>query len=421
MKHFDLVVAGAGASGLVAALSARRKFPRAKILLLERQVRPLRKVRAAGNGRCNLSNRDLSSRHYFSLSTSPKQKDKLVKSVFNRFSAADTRRFFNELGLFLRTDQAGRLYPYGEQGDLLASCLLRAINRSDIEFKTGLALTGIDCREDDLNLTLAECDQDGQPRIGSSPDPLQVRTQKLILACGSSASPGLGGTDLGYYLAGDLGLEISQRQPALVPLILRDQKLVKSLSGQRFKGQAALYRDRRFMARSQGEFLFNRQGLSGIAGMELGRFVTEPDRYAYSLTLDFVPDLSHEDLLAYLTGLWPGSRKMAREDLKYLAQAFVKDKIASYLAQKSQSLVDLAGLLKAFSLDLEACMGGEQAQVMAGGVCLHQVHLPEFCLKSDPRIYLTGELLDIDGQSGGYNLQWAWSSGFLAGLLADPY
>ena len=421
MSCFDLIIAGAGASGLMAALSARRKFPQAKILLLERQDRPLRKVKAAGNGRCNLSNKDLSGSHYFSVATSPKQKDKIIKTVFNCFSSADTVKFFNDLGLFLRTDQAGRLYPYGEQGDLVVACLLRALAKAEIDLLTGLSLTAIDRQDNFLELTLLSGNSSLQSRSETGSLQKKMRTKNLILACGSTAGGGLGATDLGYRLSENLGLEVSRLQPALVPLVLSDKDIVKSLSGQRFKGQASLYRDRQFVATSQGEFLFNKQGLSGIAGMELGRFVQDPDRHRYNLTIDFVPDLSQDDLVDYLTGLWAGSGTVGRSDLKSLAEAFVKEKIASELASRSGSIAKLASLLKALKLDLENSMGSDQAQVMAGGVCLHQVHLPEFCLKPDPRIYLTGELLDIDGQSGGYNLQWAWSSGFLAGLLSKPY
>lgn len=406
-----VVIIGGGASGVMAALSVARESSN-RVFLLERQDKLLRKVRVAGNGRCNISNVHLSDEFYFSVASSEKQKAKILSTVLHQFSVQDSLRFFQELGLFFREDDAGRVYPYAEQSDVFVDLLEEAVVRSGVTICLNAEVKGLWAEADRIKInvdqlsTAASTDRHLEHLIMDCDD--------LILACGSQASSNLGGSHSGYDLLRQLDVEISDLYPALVPLILKESKTQrKVLSGQRFKGTGTLIRDGQVIFVSKGEFLFTEQGLSGIAAMELARFIQNPAAHKYEVALDFIPDLSFEELVEF--------RSNYKLKSMSLAEAFVKKQIALYLTKHNKKDQDMARLLKDCRFGIEGTAGSVKAQVMAGGALLNQIHFPQFCLKKNPHVYLCGELLDIDGATGGFNLQWAWSSGYLAGRGNKPY
>ncbi len=408
MKEYRAAIIGAGASGVMAALSAALNYPDAQFLLLERQDKLLRKVSAAGNGRCNLSNRHLAAQSYFSVATAPKQKAKTLASVFHRFSARDTVHFFQKLGLYCREDQAGRIYPYAEQSEVVVSALEKALHNKRVNLLCEAEVTAVRLADQGIHITYERRIRDSKQKYVRE----TVCCQDLIIACGSEASPQLGGSDLGYRLCAQLGLEVSALYPALVPLELELSKNEGLyLRGQRFKGAATLYKDNEKIFQTDGEFLFAETGISGIAAMELARFIQGSGHY--QIALDFVPDLSAQELTAYIS-----ENQIQTENIPC---AFVKTKIAEYLYQRSAKKKNPVQLLKDCHFTVRGTLEKERAQVIAGGVLLNQLYFPQFCLKRNPHIYLCGELLDLDGATGGYNLQWAWSSGYLAGKLEKPY
>lgn len=414
MKDYDFVIIGGGASGVMAALSVNKHYPDANICLIEKENQLLSKVRASGNGRCNLSNKDIKAEHYFSIASSHSNKTKYLQTAFNQISFEETKKIFSKLGIYIRLDQAGRAYPYAEQAEVVVAALSRALIEKNIRIMLETEVVAMITSDQKLLLSLSS---KSQLETSDLEKINQCSAEKIILACGSCAAEMLSGTKAGYQLLNDLGVGITELRPALLPIKIKLESKAKNLSGQRFKGKARLYKNGDFIFESQGEFLFRKDGLSGIAAMELARFIGSEKNSSYELKIDFVPELDEEEIREFLNHKSASSE----EDLINFAMAFLRKKIAIYLAKKANNLKELIKLLKSSSFQVIGSLTNKEAQVMAGGLALEQLFLPSFALKKDPRIYVCGELLDIDGRTGGYNLQWAWTSGYLAGKLLDPY
>lgn len=420
MMTYDCIIIGGGASGVISALSVRKHHPQAKILLLERQFQLLRKVQASGNGRCNLSNRNLKSENYFSVDSSDSFKQRFLQTAFNQFSFTSTKRFFLDLGIPLRIDEEGRAYPHSEQSAAVVLTLSKALVSSKIEVLLQAEVEKIDYHDNSFELSVVPNKTVKEKKsFEFLTKAKKIKCNKLILACGSKAAKNLGGSHIGYNLINNLA-EISTLTPALVPLKLSTDINLKVLAGERFKGQARLFRDSTEIASSSGEFLFSKTGLSGIAGMELARFIPEKFSSAdqYYVKLDFAPEYTQPELETILT-----ERKINLQEanLNQLAIGLVKQKTATFLAESAESILQLSVLLKELRIDLLGTNGFENAQVVAGGVKLSQIYSPSFALKSNPAIYICGELMDLDGKTGGFNLQWAWTSGYLAGKLSEAF
>ncbi|HHU53017.1 MAG TPA: aminoacetone oxidase family FAD-binding enzyme [Clostridiaceae bacterium] len=415
---YDCIVIGGGASGVMAALSVRRHFPEYKILILEKEYQLLRKVLASGNGRCNLSNRNIKADNYFSLQAGKSSKQKFLQTAFNIFSYPDTVEFFCNLGIPLRLDQSDRAYPYSEQASSVVLTLTQALITAKIDVLLQAKVSSIKSADGFLSLAAEPCITVKQKQhftYLTSAETYQCK--KLIVACGSKAAENLGGTDSGYQLLAEYAA-ISELRPGLVPLnLLMDQK-AKILVGQRFKGSAKLIDNNTLLAETSGEFLFVENGLSGIAAMELARFLPQADQANQNIIveLDFAPDYQLSEIEELLFNRQKILDKQ-KEDCS--AVGIVKAKISDYLVQRAGSINNLTKLMKSTSFKVNGSKGFPAAQITAGGVCLSQIRMPSLALKSQPNIYLCGELIDIDGKTGGFNLQWAWTSGFIAGQLHD--
>ncbi|HHT24314.1 MAG TPA: aminoacetone oxidase family FAD-binding enzyme [Clostridiaceae bacterium] len=417
---YDCIVIGGGASGVMAALSVRRHYPDFKILILEKEFQLLRKVEASGNGRCNLSNRNIKSENYFSLQAGKSAKQKFLQTAFNTFSYPDTVTFFSSLGIPLRLDQSGRAYPYSEQASSVVLTLTQALVESKVEVLLQAEVVRIKSINTLLELTVEPCKTVKQKRYFSYLTSAKTyQCKKLIVACGSKAAQNLGGTDSGYQLLKQYAM-ISELRPGLVPLNLIMDEKAQSLAGQRFKGSAKLLFNNTLLAQSSGEFLFVAGGLSGIAAMELARFLPQDDQadQDIKIELDFVPDYQLSEVENFL---FNRRKILAEHNNDFSAVGIVKEKISDYLVQRAGTSKNLTYLMKATSFKINGTKGFPAAQITAGGVCLSQIRMPSLALKSQPNIYICGELIDIDGKTGGFNLQWAWTSGYIAGQLRDSF
>ncbi|NLJ70982.1 MAG: hypothetical protein GX328_05925 [Clostridiaceae bacterium] len=447
---YDCIVIGGGASGVMAALSVRRHYPDFKILLLEKEFQLLRKVKASGNGRCNLSNRNIKSDNYFSLQSGKSAKQKFLQTAFNIFSYPDTVEFFGSLGIPLRLDQSDRAYPYSEQASSVVLTLTQALSETKIDVLLQAKVSRIKSLDNFIELTVEPFKTVKEKRHFAYLTSAQTfQCEKLIVACGSKAAENLGGTDSGYQLLEEYAT-ISELRPGLVPLNLIMDEKAKLLVGQRFKGSAKLLLNNTILAQSSGEFLFVENGLSGIAAMELARFLPQADQANQDdnsnkankatkarkgtkdiidtkdrrdiediiVELDFVPDYQLSEIEEYLIN----RRKILSEQKqKFSAVGIVKENISDYLVQRAGTIKNLASLMKSTSFIVDGSKGFSAAQITVGGVCLSQIWMPSLALKSQPNIYVCGELIDIDGKTGGFNLQWAWTSGFIAGQLRDSF
>lgn len=399
-RIFDLAVVGAGASGLMAALTAAQAGGR--VLLLEAGVKPGRKLLATGNGRCNLTNMDISPAHYHG--------DRARLAPFlEGWPGARVRAVFDRLGLLTRVDQEGRVYPYSLQAAAVVQILCAACGQAGVEIRCGFSVESLERTRTGFRL----CGPEGQ-----------AEAKCCVLACGGAASPRLSGGS-GYELARQLGHSVTPLTPALVGLQVPG-KLTRPLKGIRCKGAIALSRQDETLYRETGEVIFGDGSISGICVMNASARLSGPGPFL--LTLDLAPDWSPSQLAGHLgdmcrlypqasaDGLFAGilNLQVGRELAKNLR--FYRERTLSSLNDKE--LAQAVQAVKAFAIPVSGPLGWENAQCTAGGVPLAQINLETMESKKQKGLYIAGEMLNVHGDCGGYNLHFAWFTGAVAGAAA---
>ena len=401
MKH--VLVVGGGAAGLMAAISAARAG--AKVTLLEQNKQVGKKILVTGNGRCNLTNRDQALSHYRGRSPD------FIKSALFAFGLSETLDFFQELGIVIR-DRKGYLYPYSDQ----ASAVVDVLRMETEQQKVKLALN-----------TRVERIFEEKGRFFVETPGWTYEGDALILAAGSCAAPQTGSDGSGFCLAKSMGHSIIKPRPALVQL--RSEDLIFSkLKGLRMEAHVALFSGKELLAEDTGEVQFTEYGLSGIPIFQVSRYGVKAleERREVWAVLNLLPFLKKEDApdflekriqtgahksaLQLLTGLFPKSMAdclLKRAEIK-------SNKRAGELTREECERLRSACI--SFEVRISASNGFDRAQVCCGGVDTREVESKTMESKRVPGLYFAGELLDIDGACGGYNLQWAWTSGYLAGV-----
>ena len=395
-------IIGGGASGMAAAIAAAEN-PNTQVVLLERQARVGRKLQATGNGRCNLTNLNACQGGYHG-------EDALfAKSALERFGPEETLVWFRKLGLFTVAEPSGRVYPYSDQANSVVDILRFGLERPNIAVVLGFEVEKVKKQGSIFRVESAEAGYD---------------FDKLIVACGGLAGTKLGGTMSGYKLLRSLGHKCSKLRPTLVQ-IKSSWKGIAGLKGVRTNCHAAIYRDDTLHSQSKGELQFTEYGLSGPVIFEVSRDVCQGKGNWYC-RLDFLPDIAQDDLMEALISRREGSLPASE-----LLTGIVHNRLGRVLTQSAgisgQKLIreladselrEICRILKSFDVLLEEPMGMENAQVTAGGILTKDFNPITMESKLVPGLYACGEVLDIDGDCGGYNLQWAWSSGRMAGLHA---
>ena len=392
-------IIGGGASGMAAALAAAQKET-VQVHIFERQARLGKKLSATGNGRCNLTNRKPAT--YFG--TDPNFAD----MALTRFSPDETLNWFASLGLYTVTEDNGRVYPYSDQANSVLDVLRLALNKDNITVHTGCEIEKVTKTDDGFALKTADdC----------------FFCHKLIIACGGIAGTKLGGTMSGYRLLAAFGHKATRLRPALVQLT-SDHPALPSLKGIRANGKVSVYREDSLYAVSTGEIQFTETGLSGPVVFEISRDVCE-GRGIWTASVDLLPELTEEMLFLMLCAR--KNTTLTTDDLltgilhNRLGRVVTKEAgigICPISGLSDAELRNLCHAAKHFTLHLTGTQGMDSAQVTAGGVYTKDFDPKTMESKLIPGLYACGEVLDIDGPCGGYNLQWAWSSGHLAGESA---
>lgn len=395
-------IIGGGASGMAAALAAAEN-PAAQVVVLERQARVGRKLLATGNGRCNLSNLQAGKQGYHGNNPA------FAEPALAAFDPESTLEWFRRLGLFTVAEASGRVYPYSDQANSVVDVLRFALDKENIEVKTGFEVQKIRPLEDGFELS------DSEQRLFCN---------RLIVACGGLAGTKLGGSMSGYKLLGKLGHKSTRLRPALVQ-IKTGWNGIAGLKGVRANCHVKILKDGVLFRESTGEIQFTEFGISGPVVFEISRDVCH-EKGTWTAQLDFLPE-TEESALAFelerrrqttlpmeelLTGIL--HNRLGRVITK---AAGMKGKLlAKELSDYEQR--EVCRCVKTFELPLTEPLGMDSAQVTAGGVCTDQFDPNTMESHLIPGLYACGEVLDIDGDCGGYNLQWAWSSGRCAGLAA---
>ena len=396
----NVCVIGGGAAGMLAALTAAENGHR--VLLLERQSRVGRKLLATGNGRCNLSNYHVSPTHYHGGAG-------FCDFALSQFDVGKTLQYFASLGLLTVSEASGRIYPMSNMAGSVLDVLRYALERPEIDLQTGQTVTA----------------------VRKMPEGFSVKTetdtfsaQRLILAAGGTAGSKVGGVMDGYRLAKSLGHHRTALYPSLVQL-KTDPTYPRALKGVKAQCGISICRGSQVLARNSGEVLFTEYGVSGPAIFDLSRSVSAGGSDLTCL-LNFFPDWEEAEVLHWLSqrqaamAAHEASTLLTGSCHTRLGQMICKS--AGFTNQRAAGLTrdDLRRIARQathFALPITGTCGFDQAQVTAGGLDTSEFDPRTLQSRLVPGLYACGELLDIDGDCGGYNLQWAWSSGRLAGKL----
>ncbi len=396
-------IIGGGASGMMAALSACAR-PENRVILFERQSRLGRKLMATGNGRCNLSNRNASVGHYHG------RDPEFVAPCLERFGVEKTLDFFRGLGLVTVTEPDGRIYPFSDQANSVSDVLRLALEQSPCELRLGCEIRALRYENGGFTVTF---------------DGGEERLDKVIVAAGGLAGRQLGGSDMGYELLKALGHRCTKLYPSLVQL-RTDPTWVRSCKGVRAQAAATLYQGSSVLAQETGEVQFTDFGVSGPCIFSLAR-ACAGRRGMLAVVLDLCPCLRGAELISHLTERRARFPALTLENYltgllhNRLGRTVLRERGFS-LTQTAETLTgnDIARIavgMKAFHIDVLGPMDLTQAQVTAGGMRTDEFDPVTLESRLVPGLYATGEVLDVDGDCGGFNLQWAWSSGYTAGLL----
>lgn len=400
-----VAVIGGGAAGMMAAITAAREG--VKVTILEHKDRIGKKILSTGNGRCNFTNTFQTPACYRSDNRD------FAWNIIQKFNVEKTISFFKELGIYPK-DRNGYLYPYSDQAAAILEVLQIEIAKLDICVMTEINVLDIQPVKRGIRVTT---------------DKKTITVDSVILACGSKAAPVTGSDGSGYQLAKLLGHRIVPVLPSLVQLRCVE-KFYKSISGVRVQGTVEIYADDISLASDTGEIQLTNYGISGIPVFQVSRYAAKAIYQKQSVTavLNFMPDMNKDEFLSFLQeritlcphktldeffiGIFP--KKLCELWIR-LSRLPKEMRVSDLSGEQLEKLVLLIQHLRTHITETNAF---EQAQICCGGVDTTEINPDTLESNYVPGIYFAGELLDVDGICGGYNLQWAWSSGFVAGKEA---
>ena len=403
MRH--VAVIGGGAAGMMAAITSAREG--ARVTILEHKERIGKKILSTGNGRCNFTNTYQTPACYRSDNRD------FAWNIIQKFNVEKTISFFKELGIYPK-DRNGYLYPYSDQAAAILEVLQIEVAKLDICVMTEINVLDIQPVKKGIRITT---------------DKKTITADSVILACGSKAAPVTGSDGSGYQLAKLFGHRIVPVLPALVQLRCAE-KFYKSISGVRVQGTVEIYADDIFLASDTGEIQLTNYGISGIPVFQVSRYAAKAIYQKQSVTavLNFMPDMNKDEFLLFLqeritlcpyktldeffTGVFP--KKLCELWIR-LSRLPKEMRVSDLSGEQLEKLVLLIQHLRTHITETNAF---EQAQICCGGVDTTEINPDTLESNYVPGIYFAGELLDVDGICGGYNLQWAWSSGYVAGKEA---
>lgn len=406
MRRMKVGIIGGGAAGLMAAITAAQQG--AQVTILERGERVGKKILMTGNGKCNLGNLYLNEDMYYCSNK------EWISDCLNRFGTEDTIHFFRSLGLLLK-NRNGYLYPASEQASVVLDVLRNELKVLGVEIITECKINKIVKVEDKGLIMVSDGKQD-------------YIFDRVVLACGSKAAPKTGSDGSGYKLAKQLGHKLVATVPALVQLRCGEDYL-KAVAGVRAEGQIQVFKEGNCVATEIGEIQFTDYGISGIPVFQISRVVNYilREQSEAEVILNLMPDYddnAFEQLIA--------SRKLLQTDRtveefftgmlnKKLMSLFTKLaglKANSSIEQADQNAIrQTYDLCRYWKLRVTGSNPYDNAQVCAGGVDIAEI-TENMESRLIPGVFFAGEILDVDGKCGGYNLQWAWCSGYLAGMAA---
>lgn len=392
MKRITII--GAGPSGLMAGIMIKNlSQEKVEVVILEKNDRIGKKILSTGNGKCNFTNTNVDPRYYNS--------EIFVKPILDEFTSNDLQKWFEERGLLSKVDSEGRVYPITENASSVLDILRMNVEKNNIKVICSYHVTQIKKKGNGY-------------LVSNQKDSLY--TDILIISTGGEAAPVLGSTGDGIKLLEDHGISFTNRYPGLVGLKTHKED-VKGLSGLRMKGLVSLASSKNTFFEEYGEVQFKDDGISGIVVMNAtSKLVRNPNA---TMCIDFLPTLSKEEIIEYIKNKQSNYKEFEVSSLltglvpNIFSTKVLKD-LGINQTQKLKCLDStiinkIPDMLKKYQIHYISTYGFDRAQVTVGGINLKEIN-ENLELKKLPNTYVCGEVLDIDGLCGGYNLHFAFAS-----------
>ena len=397
----EIAVIGGGASGMMAAITARKSGK--EVIILERKDRILKKVLITGNGRCNITNVNANISNYFGKNISS------VENILNSFNPQDTMDFFNGLGIVCNEENRGKVYPLSGQASSVVDALRFEAERLGIKIETEFYVKKIE--------------KDGFKFKIYSEDRKKIEAGRVILAAGGQSYPELGSNGSGFELAKELGHSVTRLSPSIVQL-KTEKHQVKGLQGIKTDVAVTAYGDNKKICTYDGELLFTDYGISGNVVFNIS-FVM-PLYKNVEFEIDFMEKFDYNELYEILK---ERKKIMSHLTMENYFNGMINKKLGQFLSKVSgieklskpvkdlndSEIRKLCTVLKKYRVKILDTTGFKNAQITAGGVSLDEVNPETLESKIVKGLYFSGEVLDVYGECGGFNLQWAWASGYIAG------
>jgi len=404
MNIYDVIIVGGGASGIMAALSANENGNQ-NILILEKNNRIGKKILVTGNGRCNYTNVTITPSDY--------NHPEFVEKVFNQFGFSATINFFDNLGIIPKVEEEGKTYPLSEQASTFLDVFLFEINKRKINVETEQTVISISKNREIFQVKTVE----GR----------QFNSKNVIIATGGKSMSITGSDGSGFEIAEKLGHKITNLFPALVKLRVESEHL-KHLSGVKINTQVDLLLNNEVIQTENGDVLFANYGISGPAILEISRKANELllERKKPELRVVLIQSISKAKIIDRFQNF--SEKEISQALIGIVNKRFISVLLKEAKIEKSNLLVkqlskeqlfNLINLLFDWRFKITGSLGFEDSQVTAGGIDINEVDAKTLQSKVIRGLFFSGEVLDIDGRCGGFNLQWAWSSGYIAGKNAS--
>ncbi|MEE0931208.1 MAG: aminoacetone oxidase family FAD-binding enzyme [Acutalibacteraceae bacterium] len=410
---YDVVIVGGGASGLMTAVALAKNGIKCKTVILEHHKRTGRKLMATGNGRCNLSNENIYNSSYHGTAKNN------ALDIFKRYDCEYITTYFKEIGLITSSDTEGRIYPISNNVSSVLDSIRNYISSKGI---IEMCETTVNSIEKNKKGYILICDNN-----------LKIFAKFVVLACGGKASPKLSTDGAGYLLLKQMDIKVSPLVPSLTMVKCIDKSL-NSLKGLRIRGNASLVVDGKVIDTQKGEIQFANGALSGICIFQLSRFVNEfficgtvkgVKTKNLKIILDIMPDYSKEECRKLITermsliGNYPIENFFdgllhKKAGIVILKKCGINNFSRKIATLTKKEINKLALILKNWEFTPSTQSDFENAQVTAGGAYAYEMDFSSMESKKNRNLYITGELADLDGVCGGYNLHWAWCSGIIA-------
>ena len=400
----EIAVIGGGASGMMAAITARKSGK--EVVILERKDRILKKVLITGNGRCNMTNMNADISNYFGKNISS------VENILNSFNPQDTMDFFNGLGIMCNEENRGKVYPLSGQASSVVDALRFEAERLGVRIETEFYVRKIE--------------KEGFKFKIYSEERKKIEAGRVIIAAGGQSYPELGSNGSGFELAKELGHSVTKLSPSIVQL-KTEKHQVKGLQGIKTDVAVTAYGDNKKICAYDGELLFTDYGISGNVVFNIS-FVM-PLYKNVEFEIDFMEKFDYNELYEILK---ERKKIMSHLTMENYFNGMINKKLGQFLSKVSgieklskpvkdlndSEIRKLCTVLKKYRVKILDTTGFKNAQITAGGVSLDEVNPETLESKIVKGLYFSGEVLDVYGECGGFNLQWAWASGYIAGKNA---